>query len=91
MKMLPADTAPAWRESFETLGGGQQGALATLILAAVLRGAQSRGDLALLRSALETALLHDVLEGPAPRQAAALLRRSRRLGVLQGRAVTTPA
>ena len=70
---------PCWRQPFEALAPRQQDAVAPLVLAALLRRARTKGDLALVRKALEIALAHDLIDGPAPAQAAALLRRSQAL------------
>jgi hypothetical protein len=68
-----------WKELFEGLSPRQQDSVASLVLAALLRRARTKGDLGLVREALEVALAHDLIDGPAPRQAAALLRRSQAL------------
>jgi hypothetical protein len=68
-----------WREPFDALAPRQQDSVAPLVLAALLRRARTKGDLGLVREALEVALAHDLIDGPAPIQAAALLRRSQAL------------
>jgi Domain of unknown function (DUF6895) len=60
----------------EMLKPRQQDSVAPLLLAMLLRRAKTKGDLGLLRTALQLALQYDLVDGPAPAQAAALLRRS---------------
>jgi hypothetical protein len=81
------DAVPGWIGPASALDGAAQDAIAPLILVAILRRARTRGDLALLRTALELAVRHDLLRGPAPGQAAGLLRRSVTLDRLTGRSV----
>jgi len=73
------DVKSRWTESFGALDGRQQDSLAPLVLAAALRRARMKGDLRIVREALEAALAHDLIEAPAPRQAVALLRRAQAL------------
>jgi Domain of unknown function (DUF6895) len=68
-----------WREPFDALAPRQQDSVAPLVLAALLRRARTKGDLSLIREALQVALAHDLINAPAPTQAAALLRRSQAL------------
>ena len=85
--ILLADANPVpcrWRHAFDALTPAQQDSIATLVLGIVLRRATARGDLGLIRKALELALVHQLFNGPAPVQAAALLRRSKALWVASG-------
>jgi hypothetical protein len=70
---------PCWRAPFGALAPRQQDSVAPLVLVALLRRARTKGDLGLVREALEVALAHDLIDGPAPAQAAAFLRRSQAL------------
>ena len=80
LRLLDSDGPTAcWRKPFDALAPRQQDSVAPLVLAALLRRARTKGDLGLVRQALEAALAHDLVDGPAPAQAAALLRRSRAL------------
>jgi hypothetical protein len=77
---------PRWRVAFNALGPKQQNAVAPLILTILLRRAKDRGDLCVLRRAVELALAHGLAAGPAVQQAIALLRRSAVLsGVLRAK------
>ena len=73
------DRTSCWVKPFSALAPRQQDSVAPLVLAALLRRARTKGDLGLVREALEVALAHDLIDGPAPKQAAALLRRSQAL------------
>jgi len=68
--------ASCWEDPINALAPRQQDAVASLLLTILFRRARIRGDLALVRHALEIALAFNLIDGPAPRQAAALLRRS---------------
>ena len=75
----------AWLVAARALTPAAQDAIAPLILVAALRRARERGNMDLLRDALEVAVAHDLLGGPGPRQGAALLRRATTLDSIEGR------
>jgi hypothetical protein len=66
----------AWTQAAKQLSPSQRDAIAELLLTAVLRRARARGDVALVRQALEIAVRFELLGGDAPRQGAAFLRRA---------------
>ena len=68
--------APCWVAPLRALSASQQDAVAQLLLNILLRRARGRGNVKLVRDALEVALAFDLIDGPAPSQAAALLRRT---------------
>jgi hypothetical protein len=72
--------APCWVTPLKALAADQQDAVAQLLLGIVLRRARARGNVKLVRQALEVALAFDLIDGPAPSQAAALLRRTQSVG-----------
>ena len=60
LSLLGADEpAPRWRRALSALSARRQDSLAPLLLAIVLRRARARGDLALVRTALQLALRHE--------------------------------
>jgi len=80
MRLVGTDgPTSCWRKPFSGLAPRQQDSVAPLVLAMLLRRARTKGDLSLIRKALEVALAYDLIDGPAPTQAAALLRRSQAL------------
>lgn len=78
LRLLDRDAAPAsWEGRFRALDPRQQDGLAAFALAALLRRSGKRGQLALLREALQVALDFG-LAGNVALQAASLLRRCQR-------------
>jgi hypothetical protein len=69
-----------WVAPLGALPPDQQDSVAPLLLGIVLRRAGTRGNVKLLRAALQVALAFDLIDGPAPSQAAALLRRTQAIG-----------
>src|SRR5262249_33731846 len=86
LRLLGTDNPrPRWRELLEALSPTEQDAAAPLLLAILLRRARTRGDLDLVRRALEAALEHGLAAGPSVVQAAALLRRGQALQAIADR------
>jgi hypothetical protein len=69
-----------WVAPLRALAPDQQDSVAQLLLGIVLRRAGARGNVKLVRAALQVALAFDLIDGPAPSQAAALLRRTQAIG-----------
>lgn len=77
LALIATDTStPCWVKPLMALPSDRRDALAPLLLGIVLRRARTRGNVKLVRQALEVALAFDLIDGPAPSQAAALLRRT---------------
>ena len=80
-----------WEDHFRALRERQQDSLAPFALAVLLRRAAVRGNLALVRTALQVAVDFDMADGTAPLHAAALLRRSQLFDAQRQRKLQEPA